>query len=90
MPRREVLRPEEAETLAGRRLRELALTQTYGQIAKRANVDETSVRRWAQEIATPRPEMRERLRLPLGIPEVWWATPNERDTYGTDPATRKR
>lgn len=89
MPRREVLRPEDAKTLAGRKLRELALTQTYAAIAKRARADETSVRRWAKEEATPTPDMRGRLKETLGFDASWWATPNDPDVYVTDPATKK-
>jgi transcriptional regulator with XRE-family HTH domain len=75
--RREVLRPEDAATLGGRKLRELALTNTYGAIAKRAKVNAEAIRRWARETSTPTPEMRLKLSERLGLPEVWWATRND-------------
>ena len=89
MPRREVLQPSEAETLGGRKLRELALNRTFSALAKQARVDETSIRRWAQETVTPNPEMRDRMKAVFEIEPVWWATKNAPDTYLMDPATEK-
>ena len=90
MPRREVLPPSQADTLGARKLRELALNQTFSALSKRARVDETSIRRWAQETVTPNPDMRDRMKDVFGIEPVWWATRNAPDTYVTEPATTKR
>lgn len=88
MARRPILHPEEAKTEGARRLRELALQRSYGALAKSARCDETSIRRYANELVTPGPEIRMRLRETLGIPEVAWVS--KADPYGREPATTKR
>lgn len=90
MARREVLLPGDATTLGERKLRELALTQTFAAIARRARVDETTVRRWTKGEAMPSPEMRGRLKDTLGIDVEWWATDVDDDAYVAEPATTKR
>lgn len=90
MGRRERLDPKAATNEGERQLREILLRQSYGQIARKAHVDESAIRHYARARRLPSFELRPKLKELFGIPEEAWEEPASLDVYAREPATKRR